>query len=314
MVNTAGLHRRSTYEEAVAEVELDRFKDLVKLPDRTAKFILEAPQLQALDPENEEEMLEFERRKAKQRARDEEVQQTARERGVNLHELRRATETRTPIQLDTREQDDFERRRHMEHVAEAHMAYIAAEQRLANVHRVGRLARMDLRQAQKADPITFYGNDDTEFFDIDQEPEIDLTLHTPSTPSRVMGAVRDVAGAASDAATGAAWMVGKTAGAVGTAADVSMEVGKIAAHYGPSVAQGTLVAAGLTAGALYHGSMIAGYAAMAGGAAAYDVAHSAHRLLQATEPERRTKDYSQSLGVRFVGKTANLLLARRAIK
>ena len=55
----APLHRRSTYEEAVAEVELDRFKELVKLPDRTAKFILEAPQLQALDPENEEEMLEF---------------------------------------------------------------------------------------------------------------------------------------------------------------------------------------------------------------------------------------------------------------
>ena len=48
MVNTSGLVRRSTYEEVAMEVELDRFKDLVKLPVRTAKFILEAPSLQQL--------------------------------------------------------------------------------------------------------------------------------------------------------------------------------------------------------------------------------------------------------------------------
>jgi hypothetical protein len=54
MENTAGMHRLSTYEEVMREIELDKFK--VKAPDRLATFILEAPEMVALDPENEEEI------------------------------------------------------------------------------------------------------------------------------------------------------------------------------------------------------------------------------------------------------------------
>ena len=57
MVNVKGLVKRSNYEEILQEVQLDRFKEAVKLPDRTAKFILEGPSLQAL--QDEEEILEF---------------------------------------------------------------------------------------------------------------------------------------------------------------------------------------------------------------------------------------------------------------
>ena len=64
MVNTSGLERRSTYEVVMREIQLDNFKDSIKLPDRTATFVLEAPQLVGLDPENEEAILQFEKEKS----------------------------------------------------------------------------------------------------------------------------------------------------------------------------------------------------------------------------------------------------------
>ena len=51
------------------EIQLDNFKDAVKLPDRVATFTLEAPQLMALDPENEESIIQFEKRKRAEVAR-----------------------------------------------------------------------------------------------------------------------------------------------------------------------------------------------------------------------------------------------------
>ena len=75
MVNTAGMHRISTYEEVMREIELDKFK--VKAPDRLATFILEAPEMISLDPENEEEIIEFNKRKRAERARRDEVEEVA---------------------------------------------------------------------------------------------------------------------------------------------------------------------------------------------------------------------------------------------
>ena len=43
------------------EIQLDNFKDAVKLPDRIATFVLEAPQMVGLDPENEEAIIQFEK-------------------------------------------------------------------------------------------------------------------------------------------------------------------------------------------------------------------------------------------------------------
>ena len=67
MVNVSGLQRRSTYEEVAKAAELDEFRNLIKTPDRLPKTIIDAPSMTALDPENEEALMQFEK---KQESRD----------------------------------------------------------------------------------------------------------------------------------------------------------------------------------------------------------------------------------------------------
>ena len=63
MVNVSGLQRRSTYEEVAKAAELDEFRNLIKTPDRLPKTIIDAPSMTALDPENEEALIQFEKNK-----------------------------------------------------------------------------------------------------------------------------------------------------------------------------------------------------------------------------------------------------------
>ena len=83
MVNVSGLQRRSTYEEVAKAAELDEFRDLIKTPDRLPKTILDAPSLTALDPENEEALIQFEKNKRVEEARRSQAQEVAQERGVS---------------------------------------------------------------------------------------------------------------------------------------------------------------------------------------------------------------------------------------
>ena len=91
MVNTSGLQRRSTYEEVMVAIEADTFKDAIKTPDRLATFTLEAPRLLALDPENQEAILEFEKQKRLENARKAAVEEEAQRRGVPQAELEMLT-------------------------------------------------------------------------------------------------------------------------------------------------------------------------------------------------------------------------------
>ena len=59
MVYINGLRPQSTFEQVAAEIELDAFR--VKLPDRAATFVLESPSLAQISPENEEDIIEFEK-------------------------------------------------------------------------------------------------------------------------------------------------------------------------------------------------------------------------------------------------------------
>ena len=77
MVNTKGLQRRSTYEEVMQAIQADTFKDAIQTPNRLASFVLEAPRLQALDPDNEEAVLEYEKRKRLEQARKSAVEEEA---------------------------------------------------------------------------------------------------------------------------------------------------------------------------------------------------------------------------------------------
>ena len=61
MVNVSTLQRRSTYEEVAKAAELDEFRNLIKTPDRLPKTIIDAPSMTALDPENEEALIQFEK-------------------------------------------------------------------------------------------------------------------------------------------------------------------------------------------------------------------------------------------------------------
>ena len=61
MVNVSGLQRRSTYAEIERLAQLDEFRDLIKTPDRLPKIITDALSMTALDPENEEALIQFEK-------------------------------------------------------------------------------------------------------------------------------------------------------------------------------------------------------------------------------------------------------------
>ena len=67
-------------------------------------------------------------------------------------------------------------------------------------------------------------------------------------------------------------------------------------------------------GAVYHGTRLGVKGVVATGQAPEAVASAASNLSQAIAPDTRTRDYTQSLGIQFMGRTAKLLLASRAIK
>ena len=77
MVNVSGLQRRSTYEEVAKAAELDEFRDLIKTPDRLPKTIIDAPSMTALDPENEEALIQFEKNKRVETARRAQAEEVA---------------------------------------------------------------------------------------------------------------------------------------------------------------------------------------------------------------------------------------------
>ena len=96
MVNVSGLQKRSTYEEVAREVQLDRFKDLIKPPDRLPKTILDAPTLTSLDPENEETITQYEKNKRVEQARRSAAEEVAQSRGVSRAQMELATRPSPP--------------------------------------------------------------------------------------------------------------------------------------------------------------------------------------------------------------------------
>ena len=184
MVNTSGLQRRSTYEEVMIAIEADTFKDAIKTPDRLATFTLEAPRLLALDPENEEAILEFEKKKRLENARKAAVEEEAQRRGVSQAELEMLT--RPPRNNMLEEADDsLERRRHEQGITQAAQVYATEQARALNVERV----RDELRQqltTNVQDPIARLVPHDTIFYDIASRrstpagsPPNELDLHCP---------------------------------------------------------------------------------------------------------------------------------------
>jgi hypothetical protein len=316
MVNTSGLQRRSTYEEVMREIQLDSFKDHVKLPDRIATFTLEAPQLMALDPENEEAVIQFEKRKRAEVARKAQVEEVAQARGVSVHQLEMATRPSRGDMLEAPD-DELDRRRHELGIHQAAEIFAAAHVRAQNVERVRDTLRMSLHAQDKSDPIARLSPDDhTIFYDMSTPEEQDIDLHLPAVPERRV-ALPGMPARDTGILTGAAGFAGGFAGGLGgTALDIGRAAGpptaqalaqalSLTVHYGPGAIVGTAQVAagtvGLVARGLASGGQMAGRAALA----------ASHVLASTTPASHRGKDFRESAGVRLGRNT--LTLGREAL-
>ena len=94
---------KTKYEDIAAQVELKKYR--VKLPDRTARIIIESPTLAQLDPEFED-FEGYQKRKATEEAKRAEMTRVAEETGAPTHLLRALQARPTPIRIDTTAHDE----------------------------------------------------------------------------------------------------------------------------------------------------------------------------------------------------------------
>jgi hypothetical protein len=297
MVNTQGLTKRSTYEEVMREVQLDKFKDLIKYPDRTATFVLEAPALLALDPENEEQMIAFEKRRRAEAARKAEVEEVAQARGVSKAELEALTKPVRSGPLLEPGDDSFETRRMENEMAQSMSVYESATARAANVERVRDMLRRDHQMASRSDPIARLVDDDAQFYDISTPPNEERSLSIPSVPQPLARMGKKVArGVLIDSPRALGSLAIRAAPPT---VDTLAEAARLTAVYGPGVARSTMAAAGYSAQAL---GLVARGLASGGQAAGQAAVASAHLLASTVPVSHRGKDFQTANGVQFAGR------------
>ena len=283
MVQLSGLQKRSTYEEVAREVQLDRFKDLIKPPDRLPKTILDAPTLTSLDAEHEESVNQYEKNKRVEQARRSAAEEVAQSRGVSRAQMELATRPSPPQLVEPT--FDYQQRRYEIQLAEAASNFNVQTTRAANVERVRTLLRQHLHEENRRTAVATIG-DEAEFFDIGTPPEIDL--HLPETPSamQVAGTVAGFAGRAAVAgATTVAPIVARSMqNATPQAINALYEAARLTSAYGPGVARATMAAAGysaqaieMTARGLINGGVAAGNVMAAGAQLTGALAPASHR-------------------------------------
>ena len=179
MVNVSGLQRRSTYEEVAKAAELDEFRNLIKTPDRLPKTILDAPSLTALDPDNEEALIQFEKNKRLETARRSEAEEVAQQRGVSRAQLELATRPARPQLVEPTA--DYERQRWEISLAEAAANFSVQSARAQNLERVRTILRQHLVEQNRQRAEVRLGQE-AEFFDITTPPEQEIELHYPDAP------------------------------------------------------------------------------------------------------------------------------------
>ena len=313
MVNVSGLQKRSTYEEVAREVQLDRFKDNFKPPDRLPKTILDAPTLTSLDAEHEESVVQYEKNKRVEQARRSAAEEVAQSRGVSRAQMELATRPSPPQLVEPT--FDYQQRRYEIQLAEAASNFSVQTARAANVERVRTLLRQHLHQVNRRAAVTTIG-DEAEFFDIGtpEEPEIDL--HLPETPSAmevagtVAGGVAGFAGRAAVAgATTVAPIVARSVhNATPQAINALYEAARLTSAYGPSVARATMQAAGYSAQAVE----LTARGLINGGVAAGNVMVAAGQLTGALAPaSHRGHDFMRANGVSFQPHITRLLAEHR---
>ena len=309
MVNVSGLQRRSTYEEVAKAAELDEFRNLIKTPDRLPKTIIDAPSMTALDPENEEALIQFEKNKKFEEARRSQAQEVAQERGVSAAQLELATRPARPQLVQPT--DDYERRRYEISLAEAASNFSVAQAREQNLERVRTLLRQHIIEQNRQTAQVRLGQE-SEFFDIATPPEQEIEIHYPEVPPRsesfrtAAGSLARMGGAVGGAAIGgavaAAPMIARTIDAAGpTAINLLSRTARVGMDYGPTVLSGTATGAGM---------MVRGV--VTGGQIAAQTIATAAEFAQALAPaSHRGRDFMQANGARFAPSLARLMAEHR---
>ena len=305
MVNVSGLQRRSTYEEVAKAAELDEFRDLIKTPDRLPRTIIDAPSMTALDPENEEALVQYEKNKRVEEARRSQAQEVAQERGVSAAQLELATRPARPQLVQPT--DDYERRRYEISLAEAASNFSVAQAREQNLERVRTLLRQHIIEQNRQTAQVRLGQE-AEFFDITTPEEQEIEIHYPEVPPRsesfrtAAGSLARMGGAVGGAAIGgavaAAPMIARTIDAAGpTALSLLSRTARVGMDYGPTVLSGTATGAGMVArGLVTSGQIAAG------------TISAAAELAQALAPaSHRGRDFMGSNGIRFAPSLARLM-------
>lgn len=298
MVNVSGLQRRSTHEEVAKAAELDEFRNLIKTPDRLPKTILDAPSMTALDPENAEAPIQFEKNKRVETAQRAQAQEVARERGVSAAQLELATRPARPQLVEPT--DDYEMRRYEISLAEAASNFSVAQARAQNLEKHSTFWRQhiieqnrqtaEVRLASARVPLST--GQEKEFFDITTPPnEQEIELHYPEAPRSesfwtaagslaCMGATGGlwVASAAMGGAAAAAPMIARSIdSARPQAIDLLSGAAQIGRDYGPSVLSGTATGAGMMIRGVVTGGQIAAGTISAAAELAQALAPASHR-------------------------------------
>ena len=141
---------KTKYEDIAAQVELERYR--VKLPDRTARLIIESPTLAQLDPEFED-FEGYQKRKATEEAKRAEMARVAEETGAPTHLLRALQERRTPISIDTTAHDEQHARALQLGLDEETRQLDIAIRNEQNVQSVANQARQMINEAHLVNPI-----------------------------------------------------------------------------------------------------------------------------------------------------------------
>ena len=149
MVNY-GLVRQQTFEEVARQVELDDFNKSVPKPQRVSKFVLESMELSQIDPNHEEEIMQFEKRQREQELRKKEIERVSQERGVSRSIMEHAMREPPPVPQVNVHDDGFEGRIYANTLEQAVQNFYAAAARTESVRRLGIQTRQEIEVANTA--------------------------------------------------------------------------------------------------------------------------------------------------------------------
>ena len=173
---TSVLRARSSFEEVAQEVELERWK--IKLPDRSARIVIESPTIASLDPESAD-FEAFQRRKANEQFKRAEMAKVAHETGVPEELLRALQRQPTQTNVDSTSLDEQQARAFQMGLDEETMHLDIALRQEQNVHRVANQARRSLEAGHRMNPIHEF---ETQFYDLtDSSDEEDIPIYRPNT-------------------------------------------------------------------------------------------------------------------------------------